>query len=154
MEIIRGKSTKVVHSQEVVSKDGGDTITHRVVFRINNEKASFESDALPRISENDEVCVAGRRELGVFTAYAYKNFTNGAAGEYLAGVNLPVILLGAVAVTAAAAVALATLPETGIIAMVVGLIFVVDGLYILNRMTRTSKASKLIASVSRNKTHP
>lgn len=144
MEIKRGKASNVVHTKEVVPIEGGHIVTFIVLFRMNGQKIKFASDKSPRIREGDDLCVAGNSDAGVFSACAYKNFTNGATGEEFTGVGTPAVLFGVLIVTAVAAVTCVLLPVAGVVAAALSLLFIGELLFILYRLLQTSKASKLL----------
>lgn len=134
MKRLRGVVSKVRFSTEVFG--GGES------FIGSNQIATFQIEGKPVelklpsgiiIEDGDEVVVAGSEKNGVLKAHAYKNIANGATGKNYIGINISFgILFAIVGVFASAVFGL------------VGIVFVLIGIYTLYKGIEYSKAYSLV----------
>lgn len=146
MDVLTGVVSKLRNSVEI--SGGGNnssvTTTYVTIFQINGKPVKIKSREAILLDENDHVEVAGKIRDGVFNAYAYINDTTGVKGNIGIGTHYFVGLISPIA--GAFVIYNFSDPFFGAFPKIIGLFFIMVGLYMLYKGTQISNAYKLLLS--------
>lgn len=148
MQVINGKASKVRNTVQINGGGGNSnqvTTTHISLFQLDGRQVKLKSNEPPLIDEDDSVSVSGNISNGVFNAYAYKNSDTGASGD--SGVLVMFIIGIAFPIAGIYALFAFSNPFFGLFPKVIGMMFVLIGMYTFYRGLSIQKAINLLKSV-------